>query len=246
MFEIYNKKNIQDQGLQGHVPGLAIDFGIGGWPRAFGGVLERRSVSWAGSVSWVVIRIWGTIESEFKMLQFPILKGWNDDETWSEGVGADGCQSFSSARSWSSQLSSWALRISCARSCAFGRVTLDFAQGEALTSTSSCEQAKNQDLPNPSNSLPHLQCYWDCLLPGAFVQQILHWNPPSTSRLGWARRPFTDWWFLTSSKCCSCVLFTAAIHSFLRKKLRSRGTLNCRSITEINYCRLDVIRNIEL
>lgn len=38
-----------------HVPGLAIDFGIGGWPRAFGGVLERRSVSWAGSASWVMI-----------------------------------------------------------------------------------------------------------------------------------------------------------------------------------------------
>ncbi len=147
-FEIYNKKNIKDQG---HVPGLAIDFGIGGWPRAFGGVLERRSMSWAGSVSWVVIRIW-VIESEFKMLQFPILKGWNDDETWSEGVRAVGCQSFPSARSWSSQLSSWALRISCARSCAFGRVTLDFAQGEALTSTSSCEQAKIktfQILPTP-------------------------------------------------------------------------------------------------
>ena len=110
-----NKKNIKDRG---HVPGLAIDFGIGGWPRAFGGVLERRSVSWAGSASWVMIAKWRR-----------------------RSPGALGYQSFSSARSWSSQLSSWALRISCARSCAFGRVTLDFAQGEALTtSTSSGEK----------------------------------------------------------------------------------------------------------
>lgn len=51
-----NRKNIISRTKDMlHVPGLAIDFGIGGWPRAFGGVLERRSVSWAGSASWVMI-----------------------------------------------------------------------------------------------------------------------------------------------------------------------------------------------